>query len=69
MGKTEIIKYLIKIKRPAEIPEMEKQLKINRSNISRSCRGLKKENVIIVKKVKSGSFTKYLISLNPSYLK
>lgn len=64
-----MIQYLIKHNRPVEMKEMSEYLKINRGNISHSCRGLEKENAIIINRVKEKCFIKYMITINPKYLK
>ena len=69
MGKSEVIHYLIKQNRPVEMKEMSEHLKINRANISHSCQGLAKENAILINKVKERCFIKYMITINPKYLK
>ncbi|MCK9430515.1 MAG: HTH domain-containing protein [Candidatus Omnitrophica bacterium] len=69
MGQQEVIQYLIKQKRPVEIKEMSENLNITRSNISHSCNKLKKEKAIIIKPTKIGCFIKYMIYINPRYLR
>ena len=63
MGQQEILNHLIKTRKPIDIPNLCLALKIGRTNISRAVRKLKKNNEIIVRPVKCGCYTKFIISL------
>jgi len=64
MGQEEVINYLILKKgKFVSIPELCKAINVNRSNISRACKILKKNGEVSFKEEKKGSFIRYLFAI------
>lgn len=64
MAQLEIIKYLTKSgNKPINLSDLSKVLGINRTNVARACRQLKKSNEIKVKAKKEKSYVRFIIQL------
>lgn len=63
MAQQEILNLLVKRRQPISIIDLSKSLNINKTNIARACRKLKKNNEIRVIKQREKSFIRYLITL------
>lgn len=63
MAQQDILNLLIKRREPMSLNDLSRSLNVNKTNIARACRKLRKNNEVRVIKRKEKSFTRYLITL------
>jgi predicted transcriptional regulator len=63
MAQQEIINLLTKKREPMSLIDLSRSLNINKTNIARACRKLKKNNEIRVIKKRESSFIRHLVTV------